>query len=72
MGRDLDYEICIPCVVQWSVLWFSAPTRFNQTLEGEDIRVAKYHEVLNMAIGVRACRQQWMQSCKKGHPENWV
>ena len=20
MGRDLDYEICIPCVVQWSML----------------------------------------------------
>ena len=48
MGRDLDYEICIPCVVQWSMLWFSAPTRLNQTLEGEDINIVKYHEVVNM------------------------
>ena len=47
MGRDLDYEICIPCVVQWSMLWFSAPTRLNQTLEGEDINIVKYHEVVN-------------------------
>ena len=36
MSRDLDYESCIPCVVQWSMLWFSAPTRLNQTLEGEE------------------------------------
>ena len=48
MGRDLDYEICIPCVVQWSMLWFSAPTRLNQTLEGEDINIVRYHEVVNM------------------------
>ena len=29
LGMDLDYELCIPCVVQSSMLWFSAPTRFN-------------------------------------------
>ena len=37
MGRELDYDICLPFVVQWSMLWFSAPTRLNQTLESEDI-----------------------------------
>ena len=26
IGRDLDCELCIPCEVQWSMLWFSAPT----------------------------------------------
>ena len=25
MGRDSDYKLCMPCVVQWSMLWFSAP-----------------------------------------------
>ena len=50
IGRDLDCEICIPCAVQWSVLWFSAPTRLNQTLEGEEINIAKFHEVVDMAI----------------------
>ena len=49
MGRDADDEICIPCVVQWSMLWFSAPTRSNQTLEGEET-IAKYHKGVNMAI----------------------
>ena len=33
MGKELDYEICIPCVVHWCMLVFSAPTRLNQTLE---------------------------------------
>ena len=40
MGRELDYEICIPCVVHWCMLWFSAPPRFNQTL-GRDIKNQK-------------------------------
>ena len=50
MSRELDFEICFPCMVQWSIMWFSAPTRINQTLEGEEIKIAKYHEVVNMAI----------------------
>ena len=50
MGRYLYYEICIPCVVPWSMLWFSAPTRLHHTLEGEEINIAKYHEVADMAI----------------------
>ena len=41
MGRDLDFNICVPFVVRWSVLWFSAPTRLNQTLEGEEIKIAE-------------------------------
>ena len=32
MGRDLDHEICILCVVQWCMLWFSAPTRFQSNI----------------------------------------
>ena len=27
MGMELDYEIGVPCVVQWCMLRFSAPTR---------------------------------------------
>ena len=44
-GRDLDYEICMPCVVQrsmqWRMLWFSTPRRLNQTLEGEGVNIEK-------------------------------
>ena len=50
MGRDLDYGLCIPCVVQWSMLWFSAPTRLSQTMGDDEIKIAKYHEVVDMAI----------------------
>ena len=50
MGKELDDEICIPCVAQWSMLWSFAPTRINQTLEGEEINIATYHEVVDMAI----------------------
>ena len=42
MSRVLDYEICIPRVVQWSMLWFCAPTRSNQTLEGEEMNIVKH------------------------------
>ena len=49
MGRDLDHELCFPCVVQWSMLWFSAPTRLNQTVEDDEIKIAKYHEVVDVA-----------------------
>ena len=31
MGMELEYKICIPCVVQWCMLWFPAPTRLNRT-----------------------------------------
>ena len=50
MGRELDYENCVPCVVQWCMLWFSAPTRLNQTWENRGVNIAKYHEAVNMAI----------------------
>ena len=33
LGMELDYEIGIPCVVQWSMLWFSAATRLHGILE---------------------------------------
>ena len=36
--------------LQWSMLWFSAPSRLNQTFDGGGIKIVKYHEVVNMAI----------------------
>ena len=35
MGMELDYKIGIPCVVQWCMMWFSAPTRLNEILENQ-------------------------------------
>ena len=49
MGMELDYEIGVPRVVQWCMLWFSAPARLNGTLEKQDLKIKYYHEFVNMA-----------------------
>ena len=33
-------------MVQWSLLWFSAPTDLNRIL-GTELKIKKYHEVVN-------------------------
>ena len=50
ISTELDYKIGIPCVVQWCMLWFSAPTKLNQTLERQDLKIEKYHKAVNMTI----------------------
>ena len=50
MGRELDYEICNPCVVQWCTLWLSALTLLKHSWEGEKIKIEKYHEIVDMTI----------------------
>ena len=76
-GQELDYETCVPCVVQWCMLWFLAPTRLNQTLESQGIKIAKYHEAVNMGVAYaisrpfgeetpgRACWRPWLGFCTK-------
>ena len=49
LGMELDYGLDVPCVVQWSLMWFSAPTRLNKILE-QDLKIKKYHEVVDKAI----------------------
>ena len=50
LGMELDYEIGIPCVVQWSMLWISAPTRLNGVLGKQELKIKKCYEFVNMAI----------------------
>ena len=57
MGREVDYENCVLCVVQWCMLWFSAPTRLNQTSENQEINIAKHLEAVNMAIAYAISRR---------------
>ena len=47
--RELNYEIDVPCVVQWRFLWFTAPSRFNVELHCQDARIIKCHEFTNLA-----------------------
>ena len=48
LGMALEFKIHVPCVVQWSLLWFSAPTNLNRIL-GSELKII-YHEVVNGAI----------------------
>ena len=41
VGMELDCKIGFPCVVQWGLLWSSAPTRLNRTLEKQDFGKTK-------------------------------
>ena len=49
LSMALDFKIEAPCVVQRSVLWFSAPTNLNRIM-GTQLKIKKYHEVVNSAI----------------------
>ena len=42
--------IDVPCVIQWSLLWFSSYSRLNQTFTNNGTKVAKYREAVTMAI----------------------
>ena len=45
-----DFDIEVPCVVQWSTLWFSSPTNLNwRFLDGGTI-IENYNEVINLAV----------------------
>ena len=36
----LDYEIRVPCPLQWGLLWFSAPTNLNRKFVNNGTKVA--------------------------------
>ena len=42
----LDFNIGVLCVVQWSLLWFSAPSHLLKIL-GNQLKIKRYHEVVN-------------------------
>ena len=46
----LNYDLDVPCVIQWGLLKFSSPSRLNQTFTNSGTKLAKYHEAVNMAI----------------------
>ena len=50
LDKRLVYQIGIPCVVLWCILWFSAPARMGRTLEKQYLKIKKYHEVVKITI----------------------
>ena len=55
---DLDCNMDIPCVVQWALLWFTAPSRSNLKYEDDGVHDEMYHEVTDTAIRW-ACGQRY-------------
>ena len=47
---DMDYELGAPCVVQWGLLLFLAPSRLTQKFDSDGTKIMKYHEVTHLAI----------------------
>ena len=64
---ELDYESSIPCVVQWGIIWIAVPSRLNVKLDVDNTRIAKYHEVTNLAIeaAIKAHRTRFLWSIAK-------
>ena len=47
---QLNYDIDVPCLVQWRSLWYSAPTSLNNDLLNGGVIFEKYNNVISMAI----------------------
>ena len=43
-------DLAIPCIVQWRMLWFSAPSSLNNGLLKDGVILEKYNEAMNLAI----------------------
>ena len=48
--EELDYEIDVPCPLQWGLLWFSASTNLNRKIVNKGTKVANFREIVNHAI----------------------
>ena len=46
----LNYDLDVPCVVQWAVLWFAAPSSLNKELINAGLQRKLYYEVLHTAL----------------------
>ena len=46
----LNYEIEVPCPLQWGLLWFSAPTNLNQKFMNNGTNIEKFRNIVNHAI----------------------
>ena len=62
---DLEYDIDIPCVVQWGLLWFSASSRLNRNFDANGAKIVMFHEVTNLAIKAAfSVVFRWIQHAK--------
>ena len=48
----LNYDLDVPCSLQWGLLWFSSPSRLNRKFANDGTKIARYHEAFDMAIEI--------------------
>ena len=56
---DLDNNIDVPCVVQWALLWFTAPSRSNLYHEDNGTHIEMYHKVKKYCHSVGLWKTLW-------------
>ena len=64
LGMELDDGLDVPCVVQWSLLRFSAPTNLNRIL-GHELKIKKVPRSCQSCCHGRYCTTIW----RKTHTE---
>ena len=45
-----QYDLANPCIVQWGMLWFSAPASLNNDLLNDGVILEKYNEAVDLTI----------------------
>ena len=48
----MNYDIDVPCPLQWGLLWFSAPSSLDRKFANNGTKIAKFQETVNMAIEI--------------------
>ena len=48
----LNYDLDVPCPLQWGLLWFSSPSRLNLKFANDGTNIKKYRETVNMTIEI--------------------
>ena len=48
--KTLQYDLADLCIVQWGMLWFSAPTNLNRRFLNDRVIREKYNEAINLAF----------------------
>ena len=61
LSMALDFKNDVPCVVQWSLLWFSAPTDLNRIL-GTELKIQKVPRSRQGCYHGRYCETIWRET----------
>ena len=46
----LNYEIGVPCPLQWRLVWFSAPTNLHHKFVSNGTKIEKLRKIVNRSI----------------------